>query len=135
MINSASKTLHCPIHILPLIPCEKSDSEYFRDGASRTKGRLDIHHVASAQPTYLPLDRFIRVSDLNEDGDLLVETGVGTLEEREARMMASTRAMRRDLAPIAEIRVIQEIGSNIGQVYERVGLVSRGASRVRVENR
>lgn len=64
------------------------------------------------------------MSDLNEDGDLLLETGVGTLEEREARLMASTMAMRRDLAPIVKIRVVQEIRSNIKQVYTRLGLVS-----------
>lgn len=58
-----------------------------------------------------------RISDLGGAGGLLADNGSGTLEEREARSMASTTALRRDLAPIIKIRIFQDTG---GRMEEQV---------------
>lgn len=47
-----------------------------------------------------------------------VERSNDTLEEREARLMASTTALRRDFAPIVRVRVVQEMGAIRLQVLE-----------------
>lgn len=47
-----------------------------------------------------------------------VERVNDTLEEREARVMASTTALRRDFAPIVRVRVVQEMGAIRLQVLE-----------------
>lgn len=49
----------------------------------------------------------------------MADNGSGTLEEREARAMASTTALRRDLAPIMRVKVVQEIGGSTTQVSPR----------------
>eukprot|EP00903_Cladosiphon_okamuranus_P011055 g10437.t1 len=57
----------------------------------------------------------IGISNLGGAGGLLSDNGGGTLEEREARAMASTTALRRDLAPIVRVRVVQAAGGNTEQ--------------------
>lgn len=57
-----------------------------------------------------------RISSLGGAGGLLSDNGGGTLEEREARAMASTTALRRDLAPIVGVRVVQGAGGNTEHV-------------------
>lgn len=54
--------------------------------------------------------------DLDGAGGLSSENGCGTLEEREARTMASNTVLRRDLAPIVRVRVVQGLGGDMGQV-------------------
>lgn len=57
-----------------------------------------------------------RVSDLDEEGRLLGDDASRTPEERQARAMASTTALRRDLAPVVSVRVVQETGGCTQQV-------------------
>lgn len=57
-----------------------------------------------------------RVSDLDEEGGLSADDANRTLEEKEARAMASTTALRRDLAPVVSVRVVQETGGCTQQV-------------------
>lgn len=57
-----------------------------------------------------------RISDLGGAGGLLSDNGSGTLEEREARTMALTTALRRDLAPIVRVRIVQATGGSMEQV-------------------
>lgn len=57
-----------------------------------------------------------RVSDLDEEGGLLADDAIRTPEERKARVMASTTALRRDLAPVVSVRVVQETGGCTQQV-------------------
>ncbi|CAM9166684.1 unnamed protein product [Ascophyllum nodosum] len=52
------------------------------------------------------------LSGLDEENDFFVETYGNSLEEREARRMASMTATRRDLAPIVNIRVVKATGRN-----------------------
>lgn len=56
------------------------------------------------------------MSDLDEEGGLLADDATRTLEEKEARAMASTTALRRDLAPVVSVRVVQETGGRTQQV-------------------
>lgn len=67
------------------------------------------NHQTLAAPVY-------RMSDLDGAGGLLSDNGGGTLEEREARTMASTSALRRDLPPIVRVRVVQDAGGSMQQV-------------------
>eukprot|EP00752_Nemacystus_decipiens_P009403 g8406.t1 len=61
----------------------------------------------------------IGISNLGGAGGLLSDNGGRTLEEREARAMASTTALRRDLAPIVRVRVVQAAGGSMEQeAYE-----------------
>lgn len=57
-----------------------------------------------------------RISDLGGAGELTSENGNENLEEREARAMASSTALRRDLAPIVRVRVVQDPTGNMEQV-------------------
>lgn len=59
---------------------------------------------------------FCRMSALGGAGELISENGNENLEEREARTMASSTALRRDLAPIVRVRVVQDPTGNMGQV-------------------
>lgn len=56
------------------------------------------------------------MSDLDEEGGLSADDAIRTLEEKEARTMASTTALRRDLAPVVSVRVVQETGGRTQQV-------------------
>lgn len=53
---------------------------------------------------------YSRIFELAGDGSL-PDRSSDTLEEREARTMASTTARRRDLAAIVRVRVVQKIGA------------------------
>lgn len=55
-----------------------------------------------------------------------------TLEEREARTMASTTVLRRDLAPIVSVRVVQENGGHRQQVTCNTALESIRSNFVHV---
>lgn len=74
-----------------------------------------------------------RVSDFDDEGDFLASNENITLEEREARTMASTTALRRDLAPIVRVMVVQETGGTALEVIDGVTKQSpeeiTGASR------
>ncbi|CAM9317093.1 unnamed protein product [Ectocarpus sp. 12 AP-2014] len=67
------------------------------------------------------------MSDLDGAGGLLSDSGGGTLEEREARTMASTSALRRDLPPIVRVRVVQDAGGSMQQEasYENKAFMPR----------
>ena len=60
------------------------------------------------------------MSDLDEEGGLLADDANRSLEEKEARAMASTTALRRDLAPIVSVRVVQETGGRAQQVIDSI---------------
>lgn len=64
------------------------------------------------------------MSDLDEEGGMLADDAIRTLEEREARAMASTTALRRDLAPVVSVRVVQETGGCTQQVIRNCGFDS-----------
>lgn len=51
-----------------------------------------------------------RPADVIEGDISLANKGTGTLEEREARTMASATALRRDFAPIVRVRAVQQVG-------------------------
>lgn len=68
--------------------------------------------------------RSYRISSLVGAGGLLSDNGGGTLEEREARAMASTTALRRDLAPIVRVRVVQATAGNMEQVIRQYSVRS-----------
>ena len=83
-------------------------------GYAQSRRRKALHLVGFVA---LPFLISSRISELGMDGSP-VERGNDTLEEREARVMASTTALRRDFAPIIRVRVVQEMGAIRLQVLE-----------------
>ncbi|CAM9467492.1 unnamed protein product [Choristocarpus tenellus] len=64
----------------------------------------------------LPSEAFLGVSLMDGDDECDRAMEGCTLEEKHAMMVASTTALRRDLAPIVQIKVVKEIGAIVLKV-------------------